>query len=168
MNATLQCSELSKRREEVCDLLTRYARIVDSSDSISQWPTLFATEASYRVASRENLERGLPVVLADDASKARIHDRVTFITDTWRGHFNEYYQRHVLSPALIEDAGDGRLRATQSFVVYKSEQRVVGSTVLAVGEYRDEIVWENDQCLLSKRLTVVDTYVLPQYFVYPI
>ena len=153
----------------VNDLLDRYVCVLDDR-RIEDWPALFAPEASYSVVTRENVERGLRVALVLDDSRARIHDRVTYIRDVWAGHFNDYYPRHVLSRTLLvgEDGpSEGIVTARTSFAVYLTEPGST-STLLAVGEYVDRITLDGGMARFADKRVVLDTSILPRYFVYPL
>lgn len=153
----------------VGDLLDRYVGVVDDR-RIEDWPALFAPEASYSVVTRENVERGLRVALVLDDTRARINDRVRYIQDVWEGHFNDYYPRHVLSRTVFvgdDDPPGGIVTARTSFAVYLTEPGST-STLLAVGEYADRVTLAGGEARFVEKRVVLDTSVLPRYFVYPL
>jgi anthranilate 1,2-dioxygenase small subunit len=147
-------------------LQRRYAAAVDAK-RLDEWLSLFAPECSYVVITRENIERGLPLALIHDDSTDRIHDRVVYIEHVWKGHINDYRQRHLLSdPEVVADA-DG-IRVRQGFAVYLSEPSVAGSRLLATGEYEDEVTFVEGEPRFRAKRVILDADVLPRYFVYPL
>jgi hypothetical protein len=55
-----------------------------------------------------------------------------------------------------------------SFAVYIAEQGRSGSQLLATGVYFDTVVFEDGQPKFGSKKVVVDSDVLPRYFVYPL
>ena len=153
--------------EAIGRLLTAYVRVVDGGD-LDRWPPLFAREASYTVVPRENEARGLPLALVCDDTRARIEDRVTFIKEFWAGNYNRYWPRHVVSLPHVERVDEAEYAVEQNFAVYITEPGAIGSSLLVVGQYQDRIVFEDGAPRFRARRVLVDTAVLPRYFVYPL
>lgn len=151
---------------QVRALQRRYAAAVDGK-RLDEWLSLFAAECSYVVITRENVERGLPLALVFDDSSDRIHDRVVYIEEVWKGHINDYRQRHLLSdPEIVAD--DDGIRIRQGFAVYISEPSVAGSRLLTTGEYEDEVAFVDGEPRFREKRVILDADVLPRYFVYPL
>jgi 3-phenylpropionate/cinnamic acid dioxygenase small subunit len=148
-------------------LQSEYIRCLDEL-RIADWEDFFAGEAHYEVNTRENVERGLPLAHVLDHTRERIHDRVTYITNVWEGHYNAYWPRHILGEPLQIRAEDGLITAQTPFALYITEAGRSGSRLLAVGRYEDEITFEEDRPRFRRKRVVLDTTVLPRYFVYPI
>lgn len=155
------------RADTVRSLITCYARCLDEL-RITDWPAYFADEAHYEVNSRENVERGLELALVYDHTRARIHDRVTYIVDVWEGHYNPYWPRHIIGESVETERQDGVIEAQTPFALYITETGSIGSRLLVVGQYEDEIVPTPDGLRFRRRRVLLDTTVLPRYFVYPI
>lgn len=152
--------------EKVANLINAYVRALDRKD-VETWATLFAKEAAYYVLPRENVERGLPMAHVLDDSRARIDDRVDYIRKVWRGHYNDYQSRHILSNIVIEPAPAELFSVQTNFAVYVTE--LEGTTsLLAVGEYQDIVVIEDDAARFKEKKVILDTGVLPRGFVYPL
>lgn len=155
---------------QVRALQRRYVTAVDNG-RLADWVSLFAPECSYIVTTRENVERGLPLALVHDDSADRVHDRVVYIEKVWKGHINNYRQRHILSDPHVVGIGDGdgdTVRVRQSFAVYLSEPTVAGSRLLATGEYEDEVIFVDGGPRYRTKRVVLDADVLPRYFVHPL
>ncbi|MFN8893844.1 MAG: salicylate hydroxylase, partial [Betaproteobacteria bacterium] len=52
-----------------------YAAALDARD-LDRWPALFTEDCSYKLQSRENCERGLPLCILHLDSRAMLADRV--------------------------------------------------------------------------------------------
>jgi 3-phenylpropionate/cinnamic acid dioxygenase small subunit len=152
--------------EKIIGLINAYVRALDRKE-VEVWATLFAREAAYSVLPRENVERGLPMAHVLDDSRDRISDRVDYIRKVWRGHYNEYQSRHILSNIVIEPAVDGQFSVSANFAVYITEAE--GTTaLLAVGEYQDIVVIEEGAARFKDKKVILDTAALPRGFVYPL
>jgi 3-phenylpropionate/cinnamic acid dioxygenase small subunit len=157
---------LMDRENSVRQLMQNYANTTDDKD-LDTWTKLFATPGSYIVTTHENVARGLPLAFVLDDSNDRIIDRVTYIREVWKGHYNDYRQRHILGQSMIKWHADIASVRT-SFAVYIAQPGAVGSTVLATGEYHDEVVFESGQPRLRSKKVIIDGDVLPRSFVYPL
>jgi anthranilate 1,2-dioxygenase small subunit len=149
----------------VRDLLDRYVSVVDARD-MEGWADLFTDDASYCVYTRENHEAGLPIALIMDDSKDRILDRCTVVSEFWRGHYDFKYTRHTLSGLQLEDVSADGARFRCSVVVHACG---LSSTpyVLAMGEYRDEVVFGRTPRFRAKEV-ILDNAILPGYFIVPL
>lgn len=159
--------ELMNLENAVRLLVQKYANTVDDKD-LDSWTTLFATPGSYIVTTHENLARGLPLAFVLDDSNDRITDRAIYIKEVWKGHYDEYRQRHILGQPTIEWHDDIVASVRTSFAVYIAESGNVGSTLLATGEYQDEVVFTSGQPRFRSKKVVIDGDVLPRGFVYPL
>jgi salicylate 5-hydroxylase small subunit len=161
-----------QRERAALRLVHDYAEVVDSKD-LDAWIELFAEEASYIVTSQDNLARRAgersPIGYVHDHTKDRIHDRVTLIRQAWAGHYDDYQPRHVLSSVAVDVGEDGDTASARTgLAIYVTEPNIPGSRLLAVGEYRDEIVFTDEGARFASKLLVLDTNVLPRYFIYPL
>lgn len=150
-------------------LQARYGHALDNQD-MAGWKALFSerAEASYICTTREHVKNGLPLALMMDDCRARIEDRVTYITRVWAGTFQNYQTRHLTQRIEARPADGGAIALITSFVVYCTAEEDGTAAILTTGEYEDVVVREgNDYRFLAKR-AVLDTSVLPRYIVYPI
>lgn len=148
-------------------LIHAYARCLDQL-RIADWEHFFDDEAYYEVNSRENIERGLPLAHVLDNSRDRIHDRIVYVNEIWEGHYNAYWPRHILGePVEVGREGD-LVHVETPLAVYITEAGSVSSRLLAVGQYQDVITLAGDEAKFRRKRVVLDTTVLPRYFVYPI
>ncbi|MFS0736606.1 aromatic-ring-hydroxylating dioxygenase subunit beta [Sphingomonas sp. 1P06PA] len=147
----------------------RYAHALDSQD-MAGWLALFASEAeaSYICITREHVRAGLPIALMMDDCRARLEDRVTYVTRIWAGTFQDYQTRHLTQRLSADRAADGTIHMVSNFVVYATAEENGVAEILTTGEYRDVICADADGHHFLSRTAVLDTSVLPRYIVYPI
>lgn len=149
---------------EVDQLNAAYAAALDER-RFDAWPGFFVEQASYKVQARENHERGLPLALIALESRGMMQDRVYGITHTI--YHGPYYTRHVVSPAQVLGARDGRIRAQAHYAVFRTKPADV-SEVYNVGRYIDEIVRTDEGLRFASRLCVYDSEMVLNSLIYPI
>jgi anthranilate 1,2-dioxygenase small subunit len=123
-------------REAVETLHARYAHILDD-DRLEEWPELFTEKATYRIATAENEERGLPLPVLSCGSRAMMRDRIQSLR-----HANIYEPqryRHMVSSVLIQEVDKTRVTSVANFVVIRVMQDGATS-IFASGRYLDRIV----------------------------
>ncbi|MEV0029593.1 aromatic-ring-hydroxylating dioxygenase subunit beta [Nocardia sp. NPDC050793] len=147
------------------ELLGRYNDVLDEQDW-ERWPDLFATECSYTVHTLDNLRRGLPLAYMYDDNRARVLDRVKFITEVWAGTIEPYRTRHVTqrTRAIRLDADRWNVRA--NFQVSYTENDTL-SGLLAAGYYEDVIDLSAGEAHFVDRSVRLDS-MPARYLVYPL
>lgn len=154
---------------EIDALLLRYIDALDGKD-MNRWLDTFAEEdeASYICISRENLDRGLSLGFMYDDCRARLQDRVTFVTQIWAGTFQDYRTRHFVQRVAAEPIDAASLKVRSNFTIIMTPEDSGVSGVLSAGIYDDVIRIGNGAPRILSRNAVLDTSVLPRYLVYPV
>lgn len=154
--------------ELVTDLVNQYLSAVDNR-RLDNWVNLFDKDCSYIVITRENYEQGLSLALVLDDSKDRVNDRVTYISKVWDGHYNDYYPRHFISNLQIQPLENSKNEfiVKSNVAIYITEADGY-SRLLAVGEYLDLVKINDGVAKFKEKKVILDTSVLPRYFVYPL
>ncbi len=149
------------------DLQNRYIAALDGKD-ITAWAGTFSEqdEATYICRSAENEAMGWPIALMLDDCRARILDRITFITKIWKGTFQDYRTRHFTQRLSCEQESDTVFRVRSNFSIEYTLDPNASST-LATGLYEDVVVIEKGEARFLSKRAVYDTTVLPNYIVYP-
>lgn len=149
------------------ELQNRYIASLDNKD-MQEWAATFSekTEASYICRSSENEAMGWPIALMLDDCRARIEDRILFVTQIWRGTFQDYRTRHFTQRLSCEPISGNTFRIRSNFSIdYTFDPQE--SKVLATGLYDDVVVFEEGVARFLSKRAIYDTTVLPQYIVYP-
>ena len=149
------------------DLQNRYIVALDGKD-IRGWTATFSerADASYICRSAENESMGLPIALMMDDCRARILDRVTFITQIWKGTLQDYRTRHFTQRVSCEQESENSFRVRTNFSIEYTLDPNAPKT-LATGVYEDVVVLDGEQARFLSKRAVYDSTVLPQYIVYP-
>ena len=131
---------------------------------LSAWPDLFTADCSYRIASRENVRRGLPLAVVRCDSREMLRDRVHAIENT--AFYVPRQVRHVVGLLDARPHGDGyTVRA--SFSVFQSRPRAA-TELLCVGTYDDVVVSEEGCLRFEQRHCVYDGDLVIGSLVYPL
>ena len=141
-----------------------YARVLDNAE-FTQWPEFFTTDAVYKVQSRENHDRGLPLAAIALESKGMLQDRVIGATDTI--FHDPYFQRHVTSAPTVLAVEGGTIRSEASYLVIRTRRDAMPE-ILSVGRYLDRIVDTTDGFRFAERLCIFDNDLIPNSLIYPI
>jgi salicylate 5-hydroxylase small subunit len=149
---------------EIDQFNAAYAAALDER-RFDDWPQFFLEDARYTVQSRENFDRKLPLALIALESQGMMKDRVYGITQTI--YHGPYYTRHVLSPALVLDASDDRIRAQTHYAVFRTRPGDA-SEVYNVGRYIDELKRTSTGLKLASRTCVYDSEMVLNSLIYPL
>lgn len=154
---------MSGDRAALDALYLRYLEVVDEGP-LSAWPDLFTADCSYRIASRENVRRGLPLAVLRCDSRAMLQDRVRAIETT--AFYVPRQVRHVVG--LLEARPDGEGFAVRAaFSVFQSLPHAA-TELLCVGTY-DDLVVRDEGCLRFKqRHCTYDGDLVTDSLVYPL
>lgn len=149
---------------EVQQLYARYTRLLDRAD-YGEWLNLFATDCSYIVQPRENYEAGLPLATMRFESKGMLSDRIYGVSETL--YHAPYYQRHILSLPLITIQSGDMIDINMNLLVVRTHSDQP-SDILLAGEYRDQIIRENGELRILRKLCVFDSELIPNSLIYPV
>lgn len=145
-------------------LYTDYALALDAGD-LERWPTFFTEDAVYRLQSRENFDRGLPLCTLAFESRGMLKDRVYGARDTI--YHDPYHQRHVVGAPRVLGMGDDGIRAEASYVVIRTKRDAMAE-ILSVGRYVDRIVRVDGALLFAERHVIFDNDLIPNSIIDPI
>ena len=145
-------------------LYASYGRVLDNGD-YAKWPEFFVDDAVYKVQSRENFDRGLPLAAIALESKAMLQDRVIGATDTI--FHDPYYQRHVIGAPLVLKVEGRVIHSEASYLVIRTRRDSMPE-MLSVGRYEDRIVDTADGYRFAERLCIFDNDLISNSLIYPI
>lgn len=145
-------------------LLAEVAAALDQRD-LERWPGFFTEDCSYRLQSRENHDRGLPLATMAFESRGMLMDRVFGAKDTIYHH--PYHQRHLLgAPRILADDGHA-IRCESSYLVIRTKRDALPE-ILSVGRYLDTVVRTPEGLRIAERLAVFDNDLIPNSIIDPI
>jgi anthranilate 1,2-dioxygenase small subunit len=145
-------------------LLARYVHCIDD-DRLEEWPEFFVEDCLYRIVSRENVERGLPIAVMHCDSKGMLIDRVTSLR-----HANVYERqcyRHIVSSVVVDGPSDNGVTARSNYVVYRTRTNGV-TKVYSTGVYVDRIVADGDDLRFQEKIVTFDTHRIDSLLALPL
>ena len=149
---------------QIDQLNAAYAAALDDK-RFDDWPLFFTEDGHYKVQSRENFDRGLPLALIALESQGMMKDRVYGITQTI--YHAPYYMRHIISPTRVTSQDGDVVKVEASYAVFRTKPGSV-SEVYNVGRYVDEIVKKRESWKFKSRLCVYDSEIILNSLIYPI
>ena len=150
-------------REEVEDLYAQYADAIDSGN-LERWPELFAEPCLYRIVSKENYDKGLPLSLMRCESLGGLKDRAfasqklnVYAPRTWR---------HSITQIRARQEQDG-IAASANFVVFETLHDR-HTQVLCSGRYLDRLVRSAAGLRFREKICIYDAALIPGSIVLPL
>lgn len=144
-------------------LHAEYAAVLDARE-LERWPALFTEAGSYKLQSRENHDRGLPLCILHLDSRAMLHDRVYGARETI--YHDPYSQRHVGGPPRLL-ARDGEALVTETPVIVVRTKRDAMPEILLAGRYLDRVLPTADGLRFAQRWLIFDNDLLANSIVDP-
>ncbi len=121
---------MSGLQDAIDGLFARYGMAIDD-DRLEDWLALFAEDCRYRIASRENVEAGLPVSVVYADGRAMLADRVAALRRA--NVYEPQRYRHVIGRAAVAPGPPVSGRAGYHVARIMREGDV---SLFSVGEYR--------------------------------
>ncbi|GGB79603.1 hypothetical protein GCM10011352_01560 [Marinobacterium zhoushanense] len=141
-----------------------YAAAVDAADWDS-WIEMFADDCTYRIQSRENHERNLPMAALSLDGKGMLKDRIYGITETI--FHDPYMQNHVIAAPRILGLSPDLIEAQANYAVFRTKNDGIAQ-VFNVGRYIDRIRQTADGLRIESRICVFDNDMILNSLIYPI
>jgi 3-phenylpropionate/cinnamic acid dioxygenase small subunit len=146
------------------------ARYIDALDNkaMDRWLDAFDAQGSYICRTAEAEDAGLPVSLILDDCRARLEDRVKFVTQVWSGTYQDYRTRHLTQRIAYREVSPGLFAVRSNFIVTYTSKDGGRSEVFTSGVYLDQVVVEGGRARFRSKIAITDVPILPHYMVYPL
>jgi anthranilate 1,2-dioxygenase small subunit len=151
-------------KQEAADLLGEYVQCLDD-ERLEEWPGFFVETGVYKIVSRENVERGLPIATMSCTSQGMMKDRVVAIRKA--SVYSARYLRHIVSNVRVTGADGAAHLVEANYVVFQTLQDQE-TKVFNVGRYRAKIVLAGGRVKFSELVAVYDSLQIPGLLVIPI
>jgi anthranilate 1,2-dioxygenase small subunit len=151
-------------RLRVDAFMAEYVHTLDA-DRLESWPDLFTEDAIYKVCTRENYDRGLPLSVMSCSGRGMFRDRITALRTA--NIFEPHVYCHVIGALRVLESGAGRTRTESNFQVIRT--MVDGTmSVFACGRSLDTFSIEKDKLRLSERIVILDSRQIDTLLVIPL
>jgi anthranilate 1,2-dioxygenase small subunit len=139
-------------RARARQLLAAYTYVLDEGP-LTDWPTFFTETCLYRITTRQNEERNMPLSIMLCDNHAMLYDRVEAVEKA--NIFEPHYYRHVLSDSRMLRSTPDSVWTETSFICVRTmlDGRM---SLFAAGKYVDEVVARAGRCLFRTKMVVLD------------
>lgn len=162
MTASESDRGLLQRR--IVDLYNEYVHLIDD-DRLEQWPDLFTERAAYRVTTRENYDRGLPLSLISCDGRGMMADRISALR--MANIYEPHVYCHIVSVVQLLEATQHGCRTRSNILVMRTMQQ--GDTMIfACGRTFDSVVEDGGRLRFSSRVIVLDSRSVDTLLVIPL
>jgi anthranilate 1,2-dioxygenase small subunit len=150
-------------RGEVEDFYAEYSEIIDSGN-LERWPELFVEPCLYRIVSKENHDRGLPLSLMRCESLGMLRDRA--LASQKLNVYAPRAWRHSITQIRAREEHE-RIGVRANFVVFETLQDA-HTRVLCAGRYLDTMVRTEAGLRLREKICIYDAALIPGSIVMPL
>ena len=149
---------------EVTALMAEYAHVIDGG-RYEEWPALFTDPCLYRITTRENEDRGLPLSIILCDSQGMLLDRVVSVRTA--NVFIPHSYRHMVSCIQLMESATDEWRMRSNYLVIRTMPD--GSLcVFSTGEYRDHVVMEAGEPKFRERVVICDHSMINNLIALPL
>jgi anthranilate 1,2-dioxygenase small subunit len=150
-------------REQVEDFYAEYSEVIDGG-ALERWPDLFIEPCLYRIVSKENYDKGLPLSLMRCESVGMLKDRA--LASQKLNVYAPRAWRHSITQIRAREDGE-QIAARANFVVLETlhDQH---TRVLCAGRYLDTLVRTEAGLRLREKICVYDAALIPGSIVMPL
>ena len=150
-------------RFAIMDLYAAYTAALDEG-RYKDWADCFSARAEYRLTTKENHERGLPIAIIYCDGKGMIDDRAFTTTETTISQPRAL--RHIVSGMAVQADGDG-YRVGADFLILQTMLDRMTEVVMS-GRYIDRVIIDGERFVFESRICVTDTLLYPTSIVAPV
>lgn len=152
-------------RHAIEQLYYEWARTIDEG-RYEDLLALLTEDAEYKVASRFNVDRGLPLAIIHTRTRAQLQDRITSLRVA--NIYETHHYRHLVSGVQLIGATERGHEVRASYSVIRTMEHDGSMVVFSAGQYRDEVVFEGDAARLRRRHVVFDSRAIDTLLVIPL
>ncbi len=146
-------------------LVHEWARAVDE-DRLEDLAGLLTEDGEYEVASRYNVDRGLPLAVIHTRSRAQLRDRITSLRVA--NLYEAHCYRHLVSGVQVTGEDRGEFEVRSNYAVIRVMEHDGASSIFSTGQYRDRVVFEGAAARFRRRHVVFDSKAIDTLLVYPL
>jgi anthranilate 1,2-dioxygenase small subunit len=149
---------------EITALIAEYAHVIDSG-RFEEWPDLFTDPCLYRITTRQNMDRGLPLSIILCDSRGMLLDRVVSVRTA--NVFIPHSYRHMVSCIQLMESGTDEWRLRSNYLVTRTMPDGT-MCVFSTGEYRDHVVLVAGEPKFKERVVICDHSMINNLIAMPL
>lgn len=147
------------------NLVYEWARRIDE-DRLEELDQLLVDAGEYKVASRYNADRGLPLAVIHTRSRAMLRDRIASLRVA--NVYEPHCYRHIVSGVQIVDAKGDVFEVRSNYMVVRTMEHDGSQSIFSTGQCRDEVVFEGATPLFRRRYVLYDSKAIDTLLAYPL
>lgn len=155
----------SELHYELTQFMLDYCACIDE-DRLEEWPAYFTSDGLYEMATRENVDRGLPATTMRCEGIGMIRDRVVSLR-----HANVYakqYYRHLVTDVRIVERDDRTVRVTGNYLVTRTVAAEGDPILFSVGRTDDLVQFDEQGPRFQRRRVIADNDRIHTLLVLPV
>jgi anthranilate 1,2-dioxygenase small subunit len=152
-------------RRAIESLVYEWARAIDE-DRLEALAGLLVEDGEYKVASRYNLDRGLPLAVIHTRSRAQLRDRIVSLRVA--NIYEAHHYRHLVSGVQVIGEEGGAYEVRSNYAVIRIMEHDGSSAIFSSGQYRDSVLFEGGTPRFRRRHVVFDSKAIDTLLVYPL
>jgi len=148
------------------NLIYEWARAIDE-DRVEDIAALLLDDGEYKVASRFNVDRGLPLAVIHATSPAQLRDRIKSMRVA--NIYEPHHYRHLVSGVqIVGVANDGCLEVRSNYAVIRTMDHDGSAMLFSSGQCRDLVSVEGGEPRFKRRHIVYDSRAIETLLVIPL
>lgn len=158
--------EMTERVQRAIEwLVHEWARTIDEN-RLEQLDQLLVEMGEYKIVSRYNLDRGLPLAVVHTRSRAMLRDRIVSLRVA--NVYEPHHYRHLVSGVQVVGIDGAIFEVRSNYAVIRVMEHDGSSVIFSSGQYRDAVVFEGDQPRFARRWVVYDSKAIDTLLAYPL
>lgn len=146
------------------ELVTQCAHCIDD-DRLEDWPSYFTDDAQYRIVTRENHERKLPLSLVYCNGTGMLADRISALRTA--NIYEPHTYCHILGPLQLLNSDGGKYQTRTNFTILRTMSEG-DLSIFTCGKFLDTIVEHDGALKFKQRLIILDSRRIDTLLVIPI
>lgn len=127
---------------------------------------LLVEAGEYKVMSRFNLDRGLPLAVIHTRSRAQLRDRILSLRVA-NVYETQFYRHSITGVQIIAQHG-AAYEVRANYTVARIMEHDGSMVLFSTGQYRDEIVFEGDAPRFARHHVIFDSRAIDTLLVIPL
>jgi anthranilate 1,2-dioxygenase small subunit len=146
------------------NLIYEWARAIDEN-RVEEIAALLTEDGEYKVASRFNVDRSLPLAVIHCTSPAQLRDRIKSMRVA--NVYEPHHYRHMVSGVQIVGEENGLLEVRSNYTVIRIMDHDGSSAIFSTGQCRDLVTVANG-VRFKQRHIVYDSRAIETLLVIPL
>lgn len=149
----------------VTQFMLDYCACIDD-DRLEEWPSFFSEDGLYEMATRENVDRGLPATAMRCEGLGMLRDRVVSLR-----HANVYakqYYRHIVTDVRVLERSDKTARVIGNYLVTRTVAAEGDPILFSVGQTDDLVRFDEQGLRFERRRAIADNDRIHTLLVLPV